>query len=344
MRGSTRTASVKEQGEACYHVVSRVVDRQRVLTRDEKERFRKYMRNLEAFTGVEVLTYALLDNHFHLLLHVPDRVPVSDADLVRRIGFIYSDDFAQGVGARISDLRTAGTDQAAEDIKTTYTYRMYDLSQFMKAFKQHLTQSYNKRHSRQGTLWESRYKSLLVEGRQGSLSAVGAYIDLNAVRAKIVKDPKDYRFCGYAEAVAGSAQARKGISRIACTLNQADVDWQTAANSYRQLLYVTGEDKGPNEAGKAAKPGFSEEQVRAVLEAGGTLPFNTVLRCRVRYFTNGAVLGCRQYVDEVIQRHRLYFGAKRKTGACPMKNGHELFVARRLRLNIISLPAASAAG
>ena len=29
----------------------------------------------------------------------------------------------------------------------------------------------------------------------------GAYIDLNAVRAGIVEDPKDYRFCGYGEAV-----------------------------------------------------------------------------------------------------------------------------------------------
>ena len=41
-----------------------------------------------------------------------------------------------------------------------------------------------------------------------------AYIDLNPVRAAMGKDPKEYRWCGYAEAVAGSALARLGIARV----------------------------------------------------------------------------------------------------------------------------------
>ena len=39
----------------------------------DKEVFRKIMRNLEAFTGVQVVTYCLMTNHFHILLDVPDR-------------------------------------------------------------------------------------------------------------------------------------------------------------------------------------------------------------------------------------------------------------------------------
>lgn len=332
-----RSARIKDKGDACYHVISRVVDRQHVLTDDEKDRFRRLMRKLEAFCGIEVLTYAFMDNHLHILLHIPRRQPVSDEELIRRMRFIYDEQHVENTESHLKELRAQGENRAADKVKAEYTYRMYDLSEFMKTFKQRYTQSYNRRHDRKGTLWEERYKSLLVEGRQNSLSTVGAYIDLNAVRANIVKDPKDYRFCGYGEAVAGVANARQGISHIVGTLNQAKVDWPTASRTYRQLLYITGEARGVNESGQPIRPGFSPKEVQAVLANGGVLPLGALLHCKVRYFTNGAILGCRRYVNEKINHHRSFFGKNRKTGATPMKGGdwNELHTARRLRLNVI---------
>jgi putative transposase len=44
---------------------------------------------------------------------------------------------------------------------------------------------------------------VLVEGAGYALTTMAAYIDLNLVRAGIVGDPKDYRWCGYGAAVAG---------------------------------------------------------------------------------------------------------------------------------------------
>ena len=46
---------------------------------------------------------------------------------------------------------------------------------------------------------------------------MAAYIDLNPVIAGMVSDPKDYKWCGYASAVAGSREgklARRGIARV----------------------------------------------------------------------------------------------------------------------------------
>ena len=63
-----------------------------------------------------------------------------------------------------------------------------------------------------GTLRESRCRSILVECGQ-TLQAMAFYIDLNPVRAGLVRDPKDYRWCGYAAAVAGAAAAREGLMR-----------------------------------------------------------------------------------------------------------------------------------
>ena len=105
-------------------------------------------------------------------------------------------------------------DAEADRLKARWTYRMYDISEFMKTLLQRLSQSYNTRHERKGTLWLGRFKSLLVQGSQFALSAVAAYIDLNAVRAGLVADPKDYRFCGYGEAMGGLKPARKGLWQV----------------------------------------------------------------------------------------------------------------------------------
>ncbi len=52
------------------------------------------------------------------------------------------------------------------------------------------TDSYNKKVGRRGPLWEQRFKSILVEGEQGILSAMSAYIDLNCIRARMVRIPR----------------------------------------------------------------------------------------------------------------------------------------------------------
>ena len=67
-------------------------------------------------------------------------------------------------------------------------------------------------------LGESKFYYQDIKFKGNPLQTMAAYIDLNPVRAGIVKDPKDYRFCGYAEAVGSSSgsglSARKGIQSI----------------------------------------------------------------------------------------------------------------------------------
>ncbi|MCK5728631.1 MAG: transposase [Methylococcales bacterium] len=55
---------------------------------------------------------------------------------------------------------------------------------------------FNKTYKRTGTLWEGRYKSSLVQS-DFYLLAVYRYIELNPVRASMVKDPAGYRFSSY---------------------------------------------------------------------------------------------------------------------------------------------------
>jgi putative transposase len=334
-----RVARLKESGRrACYHVMSRIVDRQMVMGGEEKEKFRKLMRAVEAFSGVHVLTYAVLDNHFHILVEVPERQPVSDEELLVRLGFLYTPDQVGRIALWLRQSREDGGDESAEKIKARYTSRMYELSEFVKTLKQKYTQWHNKRHSREGTLWSQRFKSIMIEPKRArdgqwnnALLTMAAYIDLNAVRAGIVSDPKDYRFSGYAEACGGGRKAREGIAAIFENYGQVDGDWARTAGMYRGQLYERGEQTG-------RKAGFAHETVKAVLEGGGKLTSAQALHCRVRYFTDGVVLGGKAFVEEIFDRNRDQFGVKRRKGARPLRNADfgGLCTMRDLRLAAIT--------
>ena len=63
-----RSARIVGRGAAYYHCMTRVIERKMLLDNGEKERFRKIMRKVVAFAGIEILTYATFSNHLHILL------------------------------------------------------------------------------------------------------------------------------------------------------------------------------------------------------------------------------------------------------------------------------------
>ncbi len=220
---------------------------------------------------------------------------------------------------------------------------MGDLSVFMKDLKQRFSQWYNKRNGRRGTLWEDRYKSVLVEGDAKALMTVAAYIDLNPIRAGIVDQVESYRWCGYASAVAGNRWAREGLRRIwgrspAICASKEELTWDTVGAEYRLWLYHESLVKEHVEPGEVQRrKGFSEDVVDAEVASGGRLPLKAVLRHRVRYLTDGAVFGSANFVNEVFTQHREQLGLKRKTGARRMKEADwgDLCVLRDLQGNRI---------
>ena len=333
-----RTARIKAEGAGYYHCMSRIIERRMAMGEKEKEKFRKLMRLVAEFCEVKILTYAALSNHWHVLCYVPERREISDAELIRKLKLIYDKPFVKEIEQQLKDMRKNGDDKWAEKLKAKYTYRMWDLSEFMKMLKQRYTQWYNRRAGRKGTLWEDRFKSLLIEGSEHALSTMAAYIDLNAVRAGIVGDPKDYRYCGYGEAVAGAKEARAGLKAVMLSLGQRG-QWASISRGYREYLYVSGGAKGIDEDGRTIKAGFSHQKVQKVLDEGGKLTQMELLRCRVRYFSDGVALGSKEFVNEVFNKHRREFGLKRKTGARQMRRGEwgGLCTMRDLRLAPVSV-------
>lgn len=200
--------------------------------------------------------------------------------------------------------------------------------------KQRFSAWYNHRKDRKGTLWEERFKSVLVDGCGEALMTMAAYIDLNPVRAGLTEDPKDYRWCGYGEAVAGRRAAKEALKILVGAREGMEDSMTSAMATYRIWLFGQREqNEGLDEQGRPLRRGIDPERVKVVLAAKGKLRFHEYARCRVRYFVDGNAFGTQAFVEEIFQTYRDRFGPTRHRGARAMQglDSPALFVLRDLR-------------
>ena len=358
-------------GGQAYHVMSRTAGGAKLFGDTEKEAFLRLMWRMAKFSGVEILTYAVMANHFHILVKVPERAKFlkrfegegGEARLLEHLTLLYSRAFIAGVKAELARVREAGRESEAEAILDTFRKRFCDLSIFVKELKERFSRWFNKHHERRGTLWIERFKSVLVEDGE-ALRTMALYIDLNPVRAGLVEDPKDYRWTGYGEATGGSKRARRGL----CKVMEAPLDsWEerrgagTPSEAYRCWLFgegletgrergdAAGVDEGVERSGlevtgrlkpalPSARKGFSKERVEAVLQSGGKLSRADLIRCRVRWFGDGVAIGSKGFVEGVFNSCRSHFGAKRKDGARKVREdaAGSLHALRELRVESVT--------
>ena len=73
-----------------------------------------------------------------------------------------------------------------------------DLAKAMHLVSGRVAQEFNQRRERRGAFWEDRYHATAVEG-SAHLMRCMLYIDTNMVRARAVRHPKEWPYCGYQE-------------------------------------------------------------------------------------------------------------------------------------------------
>ena len=277
-----------------------------------------------------------MSNHFHILVRTPDREDVealSDKELLRRAGAIYPPDKVEYFQSRFQE-----GDDVRRRFRANLISRMGDVSLFMKELKQRFSIWYNGSHRRSGTLWGERFKSVLVQDDPFALMTIAAYIDLNPVRAGIVSDPVEFRYCGYGEAMGGSKIARRGITRLMGSRSS----WGRSVERYRVIVFGKQSSLKLRPSGgyaqDAAKGNRSvdAEKTREILNTGGRVSRNEALHCRVRYFSDGAVLGSKEFVQGYFESHRDRFGAKRRDGPRRMRGSdwEGLMCIRDLRRDV----------
>jgi len=319
-----------------YHVVSRVVDKDMKLGETERDYFIGLMHDYAAFCGVKLLSWVVMSNHFHILVEVPpvDKENMTPEEVFERLGYIWGEEYMEKARVLFNQCKT---EEAVRAFCDNVTYRMGDLREYMKSIKQQFTLWFNRRHEREGTLWEGAYRSVIVEGdvpveetdggedsgaaanyevMSDAARIVSAYIDLNPVRAGMVKDPANYRWSSYGAAVEGDATARAGLARLWSR------DTESAMRAHRVLVFDAGsEEHVPEEGEKSKRVGIPREKVAEVMRQGGKLPMKVLLRVKVRYLTAGAIIGSREFILKVYEGRKEALGANRSRISTPMKHG-----------------------
>jgi len=228
--------------DRCYHLISRLAHKAFLLTNKERDRAVDLMRRAEYFSGVTILAYAFMENHFHMLVYVPKSEPLDDAELLDRINRLYRGKTLLQILEKWERLKKQETEVYGSSSKSSqspfaafrdsFVKRMCNSAEFMRTFKQHLTASYNGRLEHTGTMWEGRYRERNFDFKTEDLWAVSAYIDMNPVKAGMVEHPEDYTWSSFAAACAGDEKARAAYA----LMYGNDSDWRQLKKAHEASM------------------------------------------------------------------------------------------------------------
>jgi REP element-mobilizing transposase RayT len=310
-----------------YHCTSHLAQGLPFLSATEKEYFTKRLWKLAAFSHLQIVDFSVMSNHYHVLTRPPlQPVQLTDAQLLAKLQAFYGPASPQAL-AFAQAARIGNT--LHRQLRRKYLQRMGNVSVFNKELKEGFTRWYNHRHDRRGTLWAARFGSTVVEDRPSVVRTVAAYIDLNSVRAGLGDDPKDYRFCGYAAAVAGDERAREGLGSFL-----EPGPWRAQQAEYRLFLFGAA-----GWAGDSSKRVLDPRVMEKIRREGGELSLPQLLRHRIRYMTDGGLLGMGVFVEPMWRKHYQVYSPGRRSGARRMrgKAWGGLCTIRDLRKDVVTL-------
>ncbi len=191
-------AEVFSSGEvAIVHVIGRVV-RRCFLFGDDPVTGRNFdhrklwieerLERLAAAMGIDLLTFSILSNHFHLVLRSrPDVVQTwDDSEVARRwllLCPIRSDGHGLPHGPSESELNSIRNDaERVAEIRS----RLSDISWWMRLLCQHIAMRANREDEESGKFFQGRFKAVRLLDETAVL-ACAAYVDLNPIRAALAE-------------------------------------------------------------------------------------------------------------------------------------------------------------
>ena len=201
--------------------------------------------------------------------------------------------------------------------------KLSNLSEFVRDIKVNFARYYNRSHNRRGYFWGDRFKSVIV-GKRETLVNCLAYIDLNPLRAGIVKKPEEYRWSSV-----GYHMQTNNKDKFLSTdfgLKEFNVPREKErVRLYRKYLYEVGsidrEDKAnvidPRVLAREKKKGFEITKASR-------------LRYRTRYFTDSMIIGSKEFVASHYQRFKHLFLSKHEKKPKPIQGLSGMYSLKRL--------------
>ena len=156
-----------------------------------REWIRCRMERLASVFGIDVLTYAILSNHMHIVVRTrPDVIAGwSDADVALRWLRVFP---GRRIDEQLAEPTTNDVETLANNAQRIQVIRtrLSNPSWFMKALCEPIARLANKQDEATGHFWEGRFKALAITDEAGLL-ACSMYVDLNPVRAAMAQTPEE---------------------------------------------------------------------------------------------------------------------------------------------------------
>ena len=297
---------LREDEPTIYHVISRTALDGLPFKDTDKEYLLELIKKWSGIYFVDVLGFAIMGDHFHLVVRMYPESEVSDDEVKKRYMKLY-------------DLKHTGPKSELKKFKK----KLCTLSLYVKEIKQGFTRYFNKKYGRRGFLWGERFKSLIVEDGVTLVNLL-AYVDLNPVRAGIVKKPEEYRWCSLGYHIQ-LGNKDKLLSVDFGMKEWNEYDEKEIVRKYMDFVYETGAidtDKGAD---------IPEEMAPEQREKNSRLKRVKIFRQRCRYFTDAGVLGRKSFVQEVFDEVKSLLGSKdeRKFVSLPVEG--KVYSLKRLQ-------------
>ena len=182
-----------------YHITSRCVRRAFLCGVDHYsgqsyEHRRQWIvdriRLLSSLFAIDVCAYAVMSNHYHLVLKIcPNQLAnLSDDDIMDRWCALFKGPLLIQRYREGEDLMSFER-STVSDIVNVWRSKLASVSWFMRCLNQPIARQANREDKCTGKFWESRFTSQALKSEEALLSCM-AYVDLNPVRAGIADTPE----------------------------------------------------------------------------------------------------------------------------------------------------------
>lgn len=206
-----RSQLVSLDDTSYYHCVGRCVRRAYLCGFDGEKCYEhrrgwivERIKQLSTVYTINIAAYAVMSNHYHLVLHVDGGggQELSDTEVIDRWLQIHRGPelIHRYLNGSITDSATL---EVVYDLIGTWRQRLYSLSWYMAELNEYIARRANAEDQCSGHFWESRFKSQALLDETALFSCM-AYVDLNPIRARMADTPEQSDYT--------SIQERLGIT------------------------------------------------------------------------------------------------------------------------------------
>jgi len=289
--------------EGIYHVRGQVVGEEGYYPLQEEENAQKLISIIKHYSDLyfcEPAGLELMGDHYHETIRFEAYRQLSEQELLELAKKFYPGKHRPYRHWNKEDWER-------------FNRRVFNVSEYMRNVQQTFACWFNKRHKRKGPFWAGRFRSTESDNQVETLF----YVELNAVRARLVKRPEDWRYSSVWMRANRQDSWLMPLEKLLGIPNAAE-----AEKLYWVLLYWRGTKPSKEDDGVIPFE-LAEQMEREKFERGCYLQ-------KIASFSNGGAIGTWDKIAKMLENPREKAGYRRERRPVPVGVG-DLYALRRNR-------------